>query len=39
MTKSSNHIGMQKKIFRRTHNPILLKIEDNAPFLAFPLVL
>jgi len=39
MTKSSNNIGLQKKIFRRTYNPILLKIEDNSPFLAFPFVL
>jgi hypothetical protein len=39
--ESSDPIGLKKKekIFRPTHNPILLNIENNYPFLPFSSVL
>lgn len=30
--KSNNPIGLEKKIFELTNNPILLNIENNDPF-------
>jgi hypothetical protein len=36
-TKSSNLINLKKKFFRPTNNLILLNIENNDPFLTFPI--
>jgi len=38
-TKSSNPIGLKKKLFKLTHNFVMVNIENNDPFLPFPLVL
>jgi hypothetical protein len=35
ITKSENPNGLKIKIFRFTHNPILLNIENIDPFLPF----
>jgi hypothetical protein len=33
--KSSNFLGLKEKIFKLTHNSIMLNIENNDPFLQF----
>ncbi len=35
ITKFDNPIGLKIKIFKPTHNPILLNIENIDPFLPF----
>jgi hypothetical protein len=37
-TKSTNLFGLEKEIFKPTHKHIMQNIENNSPFLAFPLV-